>query len=337
MRVPGRLLRLLSSVVVLSLLGALGLAQEAPPSPARDLDEGRFFPVTETWIPFEDPAARVLLGTEGTVRVDTGSSGPLPLFDLEELKEFLASMGSRQPVSQIRFEAFSKLKYSRVEEVLRVLRDAGIEKVGVRTFRPGTSPEESLEEVGGLWLPLGLDAEATEASADAREGVLHVESPSLTGAQPGGTRTLRAGPDDTWRDFVETLDLLLGAGRPDEPGYRLVFSRVPGPETSAGGPAEEVPEPVEVGGSIQPPKPIYEPAPDYTEIARRTRIQGTVVIRAVIDEKGLVAGTQVLRGLPMGLTQKALDAVQTWQFEPATLDGQPVPVYFELSVDFELQ
>jgi TonB family protein len=92
-----------------------------------------------------------------------------------------------------------------------------------------------------------------------------------------------------------------------------------------------------VGGEVTRPVKVHSPAPVYTEIARRARVQGLVVIQAVIDRDGNVVSAEVLRGLPMGLDQAALDAVRQWRYEPATLRGRPVAVTFTLTVRFELQ
>jgi TonB family protein len=45
----------------------------------------------------------------------------------------------------------------------------------------------------------------------------------------------------------------------------------------------------------------------------------------------------VLKGLPLGLDQAAVDAVKRWKFKPGTLNGQPVPVIFTLTVNFRPQ
>ena len=45
----------------------------------------------------------------------------------------------------------------------------------------------------------------------------------------------------------------------------------------------------------------------------------------------------VLKGLPMGLSEAAEEAVKRWKFKPATLNGKPVSVYFNLTVNFQLQ
>ena len=95
--------------------------------------------------------------------------------------------------------------------------------------------------------------------------------------------------------------------------------------------------PMKVGGAVLPPRKTYSPAPPYTEEARQGRIQGVVILEAIIDAKGSVRDVKVLKGLPMGLTESAVDTAMQWKFEPATLEGEPVAVYFSLTIRFSLQ
>lgn len=95
-------------------------------------------------------------------------------------------------------------------------------------------------------------------------------------------------------------------------------------------------EPIHIGQGVTKPVKVYEPPPRYSEIARKARIQGIVILQSVIDEQGNVRDVKVLRGLPMGLTEAAVEAVQQWRFEPATLRGRPVAVYYNLTVSFTL-
>ena len=95
--------------------------------------------------------------------------------------------------------------------------------------------------------------------------------------------------------------------------------------------------PMKVGGSVLPPRKIYSPAPPYTEEARQGRVQGVVILEAIIDAEGAVRDVKVLKGLPMGLTESAVATAMEWKFEPATLEGEPVAVYFSLTIRFSLQ
>ena len=96
-------------------------------------------------------------------------------------------------------------------------------------------------------------------------------------------------------------------------------------------------EPIVVGGAVKKPEILVKAQPRYTEVARRAGVEGVVVLKAVIDERGYVTDLQVLKTLPMGLEQAAVDAVRTWRFRPATLHGRPVKVYYNLTVNFTIQ
>lgn len=95
--------------------------------------------------------------------------------------------------------------------------------------------------------------------------------------------------------------------------------------------------PYRVGSGVTRPDLLSATTkPVYTEIARKARVQGIVIVEAIIDEQGDVTETRVLKGLPMGLDQSAVEAVKTWKFKPATLEGRPVPVYYVLTVNFQV-
>jgi protein TonB len=93
----------------------------------------------------------------------------------------------------------------------------------------------------------------------------------------------------------------------------------------------------QVKGDVVKPEALARVDPVYTESARRARIQGVVIVETIIDTHGRVTDVRVLKSLPMGLSESAVDAVRQWRFKPATLDGRAVSVYFTLTVRFELQ
>ncbi len=95
--------------------------------------------------------------------------------------------------------------------------------------------------------------------------------------------------------------------------------------------------PFHVGGNIQPPVKIHDPHPGYTEEARMARVQGVVLLQAVLDPRGNVTRLQVLKGLPLGLTESALETVAQWKYKPATRNGLPVAVYLHLAINFSIQ
>ncbi|HXZ18623.1 MAG TPA: energy transducer TonB [Candidatus Acidoferrales bacterium] len=94
-------------------------------------------------------------------------------------------------------------------------------------------------------------------------------------------------------------------------------------------------EPIRVGGRVKPPRKIYGPLPEYPVLARQARVEGNVIVDAVIDTSGNVIEAKVISGPPL-LMQAALDAVRQWKFEPTYLNDQPVPVRLLVTVEFSL-
>jgi TonB family protein len=87
---------------------------------------------------------------------------------------------------------------------------------------------------------------------------------------------------------------------------------------------------------VSPPKIVHKVEPSYTREARRAAVQGTVLLRAVIDERGVPAKLSVLSPLGFGLDDRAIEAVSQWQFEPGKKAGQPVETTTIVPVDFRL-
>jgi TonB family protein len=90
-------------------------------------------------------------------------------------------------------------------------------------------------------------------------------------------------------------------------------------------------------GEVTKPSKLYSPMPVYTEMARKARLQGVVVVEAILDQDGCVVQPHVLKGLPMGLDKVAVATVRQWVFAPATLAGRPVKVYYTLTVNFQVE
>ena len=80
---------------------------------------------------------------------------------------------------------------------------------------------------------------------------------------------------------------------------------------------------------------IHDVAPTYPSEAGRARIQGTVVLLAVIGKDGSVQDVRVESGLPL-LAQAAIDAVKQWRYRPYLVDGEPVEVDSRITINFTL-
>ena len=88
---------------------------------------------------------------------------------------------------------------------------------------------------------------------------------------------------------------------------------------------------------IEPPEKIYTPYPGYTAEARLARIEGSMRLRMAITGQGDVRCLRVIRGLPYGMVRATTAKVLGWRFIPALRDGQPVPVFHDLTVNFTLK
>ncbi|MFC2172425.1 TonB family protein [Acidobacteriota bacterium] len=99
---------------------------------------------------------------------------------------------------------------------------------------------------------------------------------------------------------------------------------------------DEPPGPMLVGGDVKKPTTVKRVKPEYTEIAKALRIEGLVILRAVIAKNGDVQSVEVLKGLGYGLDEKAVEALKKWEFNPGTLNGRPVDVIFTLTIHFKL-
>ena len=111
---------------------------------------------------------------------------------------------------------------------------------------------------------------------------------------------------------------------------------VPGEAPPPPPPLPATPTRVRPGGQIQPPSKIKNVSPVYPAIAQSSRVQGTVILEAVIGLDGHVDHVRVLKPVAL-LTESAIEAVRQWVFTPTKLNGEPVQVIMTVTVDFRLQ
>jgi len=83
------------------------------------------------------------------------------------------------------------------------------------------------------------------------------------------------------------------------------------------------------GNALSQPKPIYPP------IARQARIQGSVILAATISKNGTIENLRLVSGHPM-LVPAAMDAVRQWKYKPYMLNGDPVEVDTQITVNFTM-
>jgi len=93
---------------------------------------------------------------------------------------------------------------------------------------------------------------------------------------------------------------------------------------------------VRLSAGIKLPTRIKDVPPVYPKIARKARVQGVVILEAIIGVDGKVQRARVLRSEPL-LDQAALNAVQSWEYTPTLLSGRPVPIIMTVTVQFRLE
>lgn len=100
-------------------------------------------------------------------------------------------------------------------------------------------------------------------------------------------------------------------------------------------PKVATPQRVRVSQGVSQGLLVRRVQPNYPPLARQARIQGTVVLRAVISKDGSIEGLTLVSGHPM-LAPAAIDAVKQWKYKPYLLNGEPVEVDTEVLVNFTL-
>jgi protein TonB len=100
-------------------------------------------------------------------------------------------------------------------------------------------------------------------------------------------------------------------------------------------PKAATPKRIRVGGQVESAKLIFQPKPEYPQLAKMARIQGVVRLEAIISKDGTIQDLKVVSGHPL-LVKAALEAVQRWRYQPTLLNGEPVEVVTEIDVNFTL-
>ena len=93
-------------------------------------------------------------------------------------------------------------------------------------------------------------------------------------------------------------------------------------------------EGLRIGGRVKAPKVLRQIEPEFSPSARADHVQGTVVIELVVNELGKPVNLKLLSPLGFGLDERAIAAVEKWEFKPGTRDGKPVSTQATIEVSF---
>ncbi len=144
-------------------------------------------------------------------------------------------------------------------------------------------------------------------------------------------------PPEVGADTGQWVPGAPSGGIPDGTLTAVIGSVPWGRETPAPPPTHVAPKQqmIRRGGTVMQAQALFQPKPPYPQLALMARIQGIVVLQAIIGKDGSVQDLKVMSGHPL-LVQAATDAVKTWRYQPTLLNGEPVDVLTEISVNFTL-
>jgi TonB family protein len=164
------------------------------------------------------------------------------------------------------------------------------------------------------------DGEIAYADVDAIDvssaGTRQLEVSTPTSTPTETTASAEPPPTDTTASMPSVTPEPVAPMPPEVPTDQRVYTAVP------------------LGGTQ--PEEIDRVLPQYPLTARRAGVQGPVVLRGIVRRDGTIDNVEVIKDLPYGLGDAARDAVSRWRFRPATYRGDPIDVYYTVTVNFRL-
>jgi len=109
------------------------------------------------------------------------------------------------------------------------------------------------------------------------------------------------------------------------------------PEPPPPPPVHEAPPPIRIGGKIQSPRLLHRVEPFYPPAAVIARLQGLVILEALVDRDGTVVDVKVLRSAGSVLDREALTAVRQWRYAPLVLNGQRLRFVATVILSFSVE
>jgi len=286
---------------------------------------------------------RVRLRTEPNAKaavVATATSGE----QLTQLEDRGAWVRVQNPDGLVGWAERNNLERT-AERERRVARYAAIRKLP--SLAGETTDRTPLYAGPGIFYPLiGELPESTDVKVYTRDhdfyAIDHVDTVAYAAIDTISVRAARGTPQ---------LDVATGTSTAAPTETAAPMETVP-PETASIPPTETVAQPP---ASLPPPEPpsggVYAAVPPggtqpeevdrviprYPAGARAAGTAGPVVIRGIVRRDGTIDDVEIIKDLPNGLGEAALDAVRRWRFRPATFHGEPIDVYYTVTVNFRLR
>jgi TonB family protein len=128
---------------------------------------------------------------------------------------------------------------------------------------------------------------------------------------------------DYWRDYVARFTGRLTQGNPCE-----------GPQANVAGATPQAAPTLKVSSGVAEGLKIHAVTPTYPMTARQYRIQGDLILRAVIDKNGDLGRICIVQALGAGLDESSVNAIRQWKYRPYIFNGKPVEVETTVKVRF---
>jgi TonB family protein len=190
--------------------------------------------------------------------------------------------------------------------------------------------EKPIEIIYERWRSKELQLDVLIKSVDPRSGESTQQMTNINPGEPDPA-LFEIPSDYAVQEFTAQATVMNGAGPDEAARVSLLREKMSNPE---GGLADRSAI-QDVSASLKPTI-LYKVKASYTEHARRNRIEGEVVLNVVFAANGAIHSIRVVRGLPDGLTEKAIEAAKKTRFRPAIENGVPVSVRGDLSFTFSL-
>lgn len=155
------------------------------------------------------------------------------------------------------------------------------------------------------------------SSAGTRQLEVHTEAPATTESAASNAPTTNPAPEPVPVPAPEEARSTAPAEAPQRTDATGVYAAVP-------------------PGGTQPEE-VDRVVPRYPSVARRAGVEGAVVIRGIVRRDGTIDNVEIIKNLPYGLGEAAREAVSQWRFRAATFRGDPIDVYYTVTVNFRLQ
>jgi TonB family protein len=180
--------------------------------------------------------------------------------------------------------------------------------------------------------PSKLVAAKASAETTAPDTTTDMEMPPAPLVVEGGKRHSNSSPQQSEAQLAPpALDAVASTAKPG-PGGVVSTAKVEVPKLAAAPPP---PQRIQVSQGVTQGLLVRQVRPQYPAMARETRVEGDVVLAAVINKDGAVSDVRAISG-PALLIPPALQAVRQWRYKPYLLNGQPVEVETQIKVQFRL-